>query len=110
MKRAILLVAVMLSTLAPATPAPGDYQIKVHVTSTRIFSAHDYRQLELDVVIDGTKYRLQDNDNGYLLAPGDYKAALIEDKHNTAYESLRRYEFLFPDGKTRKFWVVGQSE
>jgi hypothetical protein len=110
MKRAAFLIAVLLAILAPASPAPEDYSIKVHVTGTYIVAAHDWRQLELDAVIDGKKFRLRDNDNDYLLAPGDYKAALIEDKHDTAYESLRRYEFLFPDRKTRKFWVVGQNE
>ncbi len=110
MRTAALVLLVLLATFAPASPAPEEYSINVHVTGTYIVSGHDYRQLELDAVINGKKYRLRDNDDGYLLAPGDYKAKLIEDKHETAYESLQRYEFLFPDKKTRKFWVAGQSE
>ncbi len=110
MKRAAWMIAVLLATLAPASPAPEDYPINVHVTKTYIVSGHDYRQLELDAVINGKKYRLRDNDDNWLLAPGDYKAQLILDKHDTAYESLQRYELLFPDRKTRKFWVAGQSE
>jgi hypothetical protein len=31
-------------------------------------------------------------------------------KAATTYDSVQVYEFLFPDGKTRKFYVVGQSE
>jgi len=110
MRIAALVFLVLLATSAPAGPAPEPYSINVHVTGTYIVAGHDYRQLELDAVINGKKFRLRDNDNGFLLAPGDYKARLIEDKHQTAYESLQRYEFLFPDSKTRKFWVAGQSE
>jgi len=44
------------------------------------------------------------------LALGDYKAKLVRDEHKTSYESAQVYEFLFPDKKTRRFEVVGQSE
>ena len=44
------------------------------------------------------------------MAPGDYKAKLVKDEHLTAYESTQIYEFLFPDKKTRKFIVVGETE
>jgi hypothetical protein len=45
-----------------------------------------------------------------LLALGDYKAKLVQDVHETTDESSEAYEFLFPDNKTRKFFVVGQTE
>ena len=45
-----------------------------------------------------------------LLALGDYKAKLVQDVHKTTYESSQAYEFLFPDKKTRRFFVVGQTE
>jgi hypothetical protein len=44
-----------------------------------------------------------------VIALGDYKARLVTDEHN-AYEFTQVYEFLLPDGKTRKFGVVGTSE
>jgi hypothetical protein len=44
------------------------------------------------------------------LALGDYKAKLVKDEHESAYDSYQVYEFLLPDKKTRKFVVVGQSE
>jgi len=34
----------------------------------------------------------------------------VKDEHPSAYESRQEYEFLFPDSKTKKFIVVGQSE
>jgi hypothetical protein len=44
------------------------------------------------------------------MALGDYKAKLVKDEHETVYDSVRVYEFLFVDKKTRKFDVIGQSE
>lgn len=99
--------ALSAATLAPAAPAPDEYSINVHVTSSYLFGGGN----GLDVVISAKKYQL----GGFppalgLLAPGDYKAKLIKDKHLTAYRSDQEYEFLFPDTKTQKFNVVGQSE
>jgi hypothetical protein len=107
MKAAALIVLLLVATLAPAAPAPDDYSIKVHVTSS--YEVNGVQAM--DVVINAKKYQL----GGFpptrgLLDLGDYKAKLIKDKHVTAYESDREYEFLFPDNKTQKFIVAGQSE
>jgi hypothetical protein len=72
----------------------------------------------LAVIIEGKKYELESaalfkanlEAGVTLLALGDYKAKLVQDIHNTTYESSQAYEFLFTDKKTRKFFVVGQSE
>ncbi len=45
-----------------------------------------------------------------LLSLGDYKAKIVRDDHKVTYDSYKIYEFLFPDQKTRKFIVVGQTE
>ncbi len=45
-----------------------------------------------------------------MLALGDYKAKLVEDKHISTYESSQMYELLFPDKTTKKFIVSGQFE
>jgi hypothetical protein len=45
-----------------------------------------------------------------VLALGDYKAKIFHEEHKTAYDLSRSYEFIFPDKKTRKFLVVGQTE
>lgn len=85
----------------------ADYNIKVHVSA----SSTDLRGHQvLDVVIDGKKYELRSElAIGHLLALGDYKAKLVTNDHPTAYDSVRVYEFLFPD-KTRPYVVVGQTE
>jgi hypothetical protein len=110
MKRAALVVLLLLGTLAPAAPAPDEYPITVHVTRSYYQGGVFGRQQELDVVIDGRKYSLAGGTTAALLALGDYKAKLVKDLHKTTYESYQEYEFLFPDKKTRKFVVIGQGE
>ena len=105
MKRAALLV-LLLATLAPAAPAPDDYSINVHVTSSYMLPSGQ----GLDVVIKSKKYQLSGLYRGGILAFGDYKAKLTKDQHPTTYESSQEYEFLFPDNKTRKYEVIGQSD
>jgi hypothetical protein len=68
---------------------------------------------KLTVIIDGKKYELEAPNpraGVSLLALGDYKAKLVQHQHKTTHESSQAYEFLFPDKKTRKFTVVGQTE
>ena len=64
------------------------------------------------VFVDGKKYELTAlaTKRGGLLTPGDYKARLVRDEHLSAYEASQEYEFQFPDKKTRKFFVTGQTE
>jgi hypothetical protein len=111
MYKLTLAVLLLLPTFAHASdPKPADYTITIHVSATRIASAGTGVQ-DLDVIIDAKKYELNsDRAVGQLLALGDYKAKLVEDSHKTTYDSYQVYEFLFPDGKTRKFQVVGQIE
>lgn len=124
MKKAIFAILLMVPVLAWAKPKPADYTLTVHVQSSRMVLACDMfldhvgcgKSLHLNVVIDGKKYELDAGDYDYLLRLGDYKAKLLPDDSSdgenppAAYEYRRKYEFLFPDGKTRKFSVVGESE
>ncbi len=97
-----------LCAWAGANPNPAEYTINVHVTASN--TANLGYQV-LDVVIDGKKYKLGSELRiGHLLALGDYKAKLVENQHQTTYDSVQVYEFLFPDLKTRQYLLVGQSE
>ena len=109
MIRTALSLMLLLATFVPADAAPDEHNVDVHVTSSYLVFGSGVSQW-LNVVIDGKKYQLSDSYDGYLLALGDYKAKLVKDDHKTPYESSRTYEFLFPDKKTRKFFVAGQSE
>jgi len=123
------LIAILLLTpvLAHAKwkPNPADYPVPIHVHSSelavgcRVFIGGCGLELKqhLNVVIDGKKYEM--NNTGFADAPlltGDYKAKLLDEdspsKYNPpkSYEYHLKYEFLFPDGETRKYVVVGASD
>ncbi len=109
MKKLPFAVLLLLSALAWAgtNPDPAEYTINVHVSKSRTKGTEQ----TLNVVINGRKFRLAGSGPAYmLLALGDYKAKLIKDEHKGTYDSLQIYELLLPDQKTRKFWVVGQTE
>ena len=104
---AILLLSIVASA---ASPKPADYTITVHVSASGLVREGHGAQ-DLEVVIDGKKYEPQsDLGVGDLLALGDYKAKLVQNDHDTDYDSHQAYEFLFPDKKTRRFDVVGHWE
>lgn len=122
MKKIILLV-LLLGTLASATPNPDEYLVNVHVNSSHwamepsvLVGPQPVQRL--GVTIEGKKYDLEApaplkanlQAGVTLLAIGDYQAKLVQDVHKTTYEASQAYEFLFPDKKTRKFFVVGQTE
>ena len=45
-----------------------------------------------------------------LLRLGDYKAKLIRQDESRPYEYRWVYQFLFADGKTREFLVIGEDQ
>lgn len=119
----IAVLFLLLSAFSYAGPNNDEYSISVHVISSRWVMEpailNGPQPIErLGVIIDGKKYELAApaplranlQAGVTLLALGDYKARLVQDVHKTAYESSQAYEFQFPDKKTRKFIVVGQSE
>lgn len=110
MKKLALTILLLASALAwsGSDPNPAEYTVNVHVSSSSIATGGAQ---DLSVIIDGKKYELLcEYATRELLALGDYKAKLVKDWHKTAYDSSQVYEFLFPDKKTRKFIVIGQSE
>lgn len=114
--RKIAPFVLLLSALSWAQSNAGEYLINVHVTSTRWdvvpTTLGPQPVQKLNVIIDGKKYELEAEVKGRiaLLSLGDYKARLVEDVHKNTYESSQTYELQFSDKKTRKFFVIGQSE
>jgi len=106
----------LLSSLCWAQSNTAEYSINVHVISSHWIVVPSgigpVPAQQLNVIIDGKKYELEADAKGKvtILALGDYKAKLVEDVHKSGYEFSQTYEFQFPDGKTRKFLVFGQSE
>ena len=106
-------ISVLLMCSAMAWAAASDYNVNVHVGTSRMVlegnsSAHHQN---LDVVIDGKKYQLESLDaTNTLLMPGDYKARIVKDHHGSDYDVWRVYEFQFPDKKVRQFLMVTVTE
>jgi len=111
----------MPSWLFAAAPDAQDYSVPAHVTKSWVVttcgnSVCSYF-VHLAVIIDGKKYELQDERQRHqVLKPGDYHAKLLQDVRghktsaDTDYEDVRIYEFLFSDGKTRRYELVGEEE
>ncbi len=121
MTRVVLLI-VSASVLSAPTYAQknADYPIKVHVAASHIgtdcgvtkgdSSCKSVQQVT--VTIDGAHYELQSETffpKG-IVALGDYQAKLTDDQQKPTQEFTRTYDLMFPDGSTRKFRVIGQTE
>jgi hypothetical protein len=112
MNKLTLTILLLIPVLIWAVDPSPDYPITVHVANTRMVLEGNppiYAQ-RLNVIINGKKYELECTAMNSLLALGDYKAKLVKDDHRSPYDSYQVYEFLFPDNKTRRFALVGQSE
>ncbi len=127
MKRALIAILFLAPTLAWGKPKPADYTLVVHVQSSDLVTwcyevlGHPFCETKqhLNVVIGGKKYELNgnDDDNG-VLRTGNYKARMLTGDDSDIPEAPRAYEiyntdgyeFLFPDGKSRKYSIVGESE
>jgi len=128
MKKFLLAIFLLVPALCRAQlPKSTDYAIAVHVQSSQLVTAcHDFMgrsvcgiEQHLAAVIDGKKYVLNSKDySNAVLKLGDYKAKTLVARerfpvptadYETSYATFT-YEFLLPDGKTRKYAVVGESE
>jgi hypothetical protein len=128
MKKVLFAILFLAPALAWAKPHPEDYPIVVHVQSSRLVMECRSvltmgrtlctQNLYLNVQIGGKAFgfKAAGDDYQYVLHTGDYKAKMLNDDPADpdnppgAYEYRLKYEFLFPDGKTRKFAVVSESE
>lgn len=114
MKKVLIVILLMAPMLACAEkkPAanPADYTITVHVQSSQIDLLEIPARQFLDVVIEGKKYELEAWPVSDVLPVGDYKARIFKEKIAPNHEYSREYEFLFADGTTRKYAVVGELE
>jgi hypothetical protein len=118
-------ILILSPVLAWGKTNPVDYAVAVHVQSSHLIYTLSYlldqsnwdQCQQLDVVIDGKKYVWISKDYpDFALMIGGCKAKLLPDDFHEgenppkSYEYHQNYEFLFPDGKTRKYVVVGATE
>jgi hypothetical protein len=121
----LVLVGPQWSLGAEAKNDPSQFPLSMHISASTYApeygsSLKTFDDLDQIVTstIDGKHYELLGptssakafmHGNG-LINPGDYHARLSKNEHKTAYESLQEFEILFPDGTTRRFSVIEQSE
>lgn len=121
MRRTCLALFLLLASAVAfaGKPNPADYSVKVHVQSSRLVAINASRDilspspriLRLKVLIDGKKLVLECWTNDELVfRTGDYIAKVVKEEKEGIYGYRMVYEFLFPDGTTIKFLVVGESE
>ncbi len=107
----VLSASGLLASSRTETPNPADYNVIVHVVSSHIVTGHESQSQDLTVVIDGKRLELEGGAPHLdLLRLGDYKAKLLKKDESRAYEYQWVFEFLFPDGKTRDYLVIGEGE
>ena len=99
----------------PPKTDPAEYIVLVHVQSSKLVDVCRGDECSwvqhLFVVIEGKKYELSENTNRTdLMRVGDYKAKMLTNETERPYEYQRLYEIRLPDGWTRKYFVVGESE
>ncbi|MGA2673974.1 MAG: hypothetical protein ABSE99_12175 [Terracidiphilus sp.] len=112
--KSLLCIAFLLSaslvSIAQKEPAK-EYPINVHVSSSEQQGSGMQQRQVLRVVIDGKKYQLIALGSvPWALPVGDYRARITEDKPIQGGKYERRYEIIFPDGKTTQYEVGGESE
>ena len=106
----VLFLSMPLGLLAQNAPAK-DYPIKIHVSSSELYASANRDMQVLHVVINGKKFQLIGlGSKPWALHVGDYPARLIKDRPIAAGQYERRYELMFPDGKTAQYEVGGESE
>ncbi|UWZ86309.1 hypothetical protein [Occallatibacter riparius] len=123
MKRAIALVLLLSSAWAwgqKTRYGQANYvPITVQVQSSRLVNRCDSEgrvtacgfAQQITAVIDGKKLILEEN--GFrkaLLSAGEYHARMADVQTAGKYESERTIELQLPDGKTRWYLVVGESQ
>jgi hypothetical protein len=65
----------------------------------------------LTAVINRRKVELQGALSGPdMLLPGNYRARLVSETHESVYELRQQWEILLPGDRTRKFDLVGIRE
>ncbi len=112
--KSLLYIAFLLSasvgSIAQNGPAK-QYPIKVHVISSELRGSSNPDLQVLRVVIEGKKYQLIGlGSKPWALKVGDYHARIVRDRPIQAGQYERRYELIFPDGKTAQYEVGGESE
>lgn len=109
------MLATLLTPIALAAQAPGD-TVTVHVNGSRwriggIAKGDQLTVERLDAVVNGRKIELTADLSGPdLLIPGDYRAQLLSERHESPNEIRQSYRILLQNDRSRTFTVTGLRE
>lgn len=119
LKLALCLLTFAVPSLAFGQAKAG-YTIPVHVLESHIgLSCNTTKGTSsckstqvLTAQVEGKKFELESETffSKGLVALGDYQAKLGDHKEKPTGEFTRSYDLMFPDGSTRTFNVIGQTE
>ena len=114
MKTLALLTALLLAPMSLAAQQPGD-TVTIHVSAshfTVIPADRSTASFEiLTAVIQGRKVELSAFLSGPdMLLPGNYRARLVSEKHESQYELRQYWEILLPGNRARTFALIGLRE
>jgi hypothetical protein len=107
MKKMLLLFLLTVPMVAAPPPNPADFPITLHMLYSSMTLSGEYQRI--DVVIDGQPMELSSNASG-VLTLGDYPARVSPKvsapKNWSAYDNMKGYDLLMPDGKVRTYTVT----
>ena len=117
--RVLLLASLTFATMpmrAEAKP-PAAYPLKAHISAST-YAPNPLSQIitvtigsqHLQMIGPTSSRKVYSGEGDGLLNPGDYPARLTKDTHRGSYQSIQEFEIQMPDGTSRKFDVIGQSE
>lgn len=116
----VLLVASLACAALPVggeAKQPAVYPLKAHVSASTYAPSPLWQILTVTIgsrhlQLEGatSSRRVYGGAGDGLLNLGDYPARLISDTHRGNYQSIQEFELQMPDGTSRKFRVIGQSE
>jgi len=110
---ALLFLQTSLLLAASDKPNPADFPIKIHIISSKSHTeglyGSSYTTQIVKTIIDGQQIELTAPGDG-VLALGDYPARVASSVHGpknwSAYDIVKGYDFLMPDGKVRTYKIT----
>ena len=114
--KTLTVLTLLLAPVSLAAQQPGD-TVTIHVSASHWVTlpfgngaGHESTEL-LSAVINGRKVELQGSLSGPdMLLPGNYRARLVSEGHESVYELRQQWEILLPGDRTRKFDLIGIRE
>jgi len=112
--KTLTVLTLLLAPVSLAAQQPGD-TVTIHVSAshwTVLPADRSTSSFEiLTAIINGRKVELGANLSGPdMLLPGNYRARLVSETHESVYELRQNWEILLPGNRKRTFDLIGVRE